>query len=130
MNLIQGTRGVFAGFPNRIHVEGRSPEHKWETDLKKWFAEFDHPLWKKVGELAAKKGGGMGHGGMDYVMKWRIVQCLRAGLPLDQDVYDAAAWSAVAALSERSVAQGGGAVDFPDFTRGAWKDRPPLEIRI
>ena len=126
LNLIQGTRGVFAGFPNRIHVEGRSPEHKWETDLSKWFAEFDHPLWKKVGELAAKKGGGMGHGGMDYVMKWRIVECLRGGLPLDQDVYDAAVWSAVTPLSETSVAQRGNVVDFPDFTRGAWKDRPPV----
>ncbi len=130
LNLIQGTKGVFAGFPNRIHVEGRSPEHKWETDLSKWFAEFDHPLWKKVGEMAARKGGGMGHGGMDYVMKWRIVECLRAGLPLDQDVYDAASWSAVAPLSETSVAQRGNAVDFPDFTRGGWKDRPPLEIKM
>ena len=130
INLVQGTRGVFAGFPNRIHVEGRSPEHKWETDLTKWFAEFDHPLWRKVGEVAAKKGGGMGHGGMDYVMKWRIVECLRAGLPLDHDVYDAAAWSAVTPLSESSVARRGDAIDFPDFTRGAWKERPPLEINL
>ena len=78
----------------------------------------------------AATGGGMGHGGMDYVMKWRIVQCLRAGLPLDQDVYDAATWSAVAPLSESSVLLRGNAFDFPDFTRGGWQERPPLEITI
>jgi hypothetical protein len=69
-----------------------------------------------------------GHGGMDFVMLWRIVQCLREGLPLDQDVYDAATWSVVAPLSEQSVAKGGAPVAFPDFTRGRWKARPPLGI--
>ena len=65
---------------------------------------------------------------MDYLMLWRLVQCLRAGLPLDQDVYDAAAWSAVGPLSEKSVARGSDPVSFPDFTRGRWKTQPPLEI--
>ncbi len=125
-NLLQGTHGVFVGYPDRIHVEGRSPEHRWETDLTKWFAEFDHPLWKKVGEVAVSRGGGMGHGGMDYVMKWRIIQCLREGLPLDQDVYDAATWSAPAPLSFESVRRRGEPVDFPDFTRGRWQQRPAL----
>jgi predicted dehydrogenase len=130
-NLIQGTRGIFSGFPDRIYVEGRSPrEHEWETDLKKWQSEFDHPLWKKVAAVTAKLGreGTRGHGGMDFVMRWRIVQCLREGLPLDQDVYDAAAWSAIAPLSERSVAQDGAPVEVPDFTRGAWEKTAPLGI--
>jgi hypothetical protein len=65
---------------------------------------------------------------MDFVMLWRLVQCLREGLPLDQDVYDAAAWSAVAPLSEQSVARGGAPIDVPDFTRGAWQRLPPLGI--
>lgn len=65
---------------------------------------------------------------MDYVMMWRIVDCLKRGIPMDQDVYDAAAWSAVAPLSERSVGAGSRPVDFPDFTRGRWREREPLGI--
>lgn len=91
LNFVPGTRGAFGGFPNRIAVEGRTDPHRWDTDMEKWYAEFDHPLWRKVGDAAVKAGG---HGGMDFVMLWRIVQCLREGLSLDQDVYDAAAWSA------------------------------------
>ena len=124
-NYVQGTKGAFAGFPSRIAVEGRGEYHRWDTDLAKWYAEFDHPLWKKVGEVAAKVGG---HGGMDFVMLWRLVECLRKGLPLDQDVYDAASWSVVAPISEQSVAKGGAPVEFPDFTRGAWKTMTPLGI--
>jgi hypothetical protein len=60
---------------------------------------------------------------MDFVMSWRLVQCMQQGLPPDLDVYDAAAWSAPAALSEKSVAQGSTAVDFPDFTRGGWQKK-------
>lgn len=124
-NYVQGTRGAFAGFPGRIAVEGRTNVHRWDADLATWYAEFDHPLWKKVGAVAEKVGG---HGGMDFVMLWRVVQCLREGLPLDQDVYDAATWSAVAPLSELSVARGGSPVDVPDFTRGGWRSFAPLGI--
>ena len=129
-NLIQGTRGLFAGYPSRIFVEGRSKTEAWETNLEKWFGEFEHPLWKKVSDIAAKlpKNGTSGHGGMDFVMRWRIVQCLREGLPLDQDVYDAAAWSSISALSEQSVAQDGAPQVVPDFTRGAWQTTAPLGI--
>ena len=129
-NLIQGTRGLFSGYPSRIYVEGRTKTEAWETDLAKWFEEFDHPLWKKVAAVAAQlpKDGTSGHGGMDFVMRWRIVQCLRDGLPLDQDVYDAAAWSCISELSEKSVAQGGAPMEVPDFTRGAWEKTAPLGV--
>lgn len=133
INLIQGTRGVFSGYPNRIHVEGRSArEHQWDTDLSPWYAEFDHPLWKRVSDIARqidRRGAeGMGHGGMDFVMRWRIVQCLREGLPMDQDVYDGAAWSVIAPLSEQSVAKNGEPAEVPDFTRGGWKTTAPLGV--
>ncbi len=132
-NLIQGTRGLFSGFPNRIYLEGRSPkEDTWEDtkeDLAKYYAEFDHPLWQKVDEVARNLGpAARGHGGMDFVMRWRIIECLRQGLPLDQDVYDAAAWTAVGPLSEISVAQDGMPQAIPDFTRGAWETTAPLGI--
>jgi hypothetical protein len=125
LNFVQGTLGAFGGFPNRIVVDGRTDPHHWDTDMAKWYAEFDHPLWRKVGEAAIKAGG---HGGMDFAMLWRIVQCLREGLPLDQDVYDAAAWSVIGPLSEQSVKRGGAPLDVPDFTRGAWQTMPPLGI--
>ena len=125
INLIQGTRGVFSGYPNRIYIEGRSArEHEWDMNLDQWRTEFEHPLWKKVSDIAARidrRGvGARGHGGMDFVMRWRIVQCLREGLPLDQDVYDGAAWSAIGPLSEQSVAKGGGGT--PGWTKRArWR---------
>lgn len=130
-NLIQGTRGLFSGFPNRVYIEGRSKkEHEWDTDLAPYYKEFEHPLWTKVAEVAKKlpSEGTRGHGGMDFVMRWRIIQCLREGLPLDQDVYDAAAWSVVGPLSEQSVAQRGAPIEVPDFTRGAWETAAPLGI--
>ena len=56
-------------------------------------------------------------------MSWRLVECMREGLPPDLDVYDAAAWSAPSALSELSVSRGSAPVEFPDFTRGRWERR-------
>jgi hypothetical protein len=58
---------------------------------------------------------------MDFIMDFRLIYCLNNGLPLDEDVYDAAEWSALAELSEKSVENHGTPVKYPDFTRGAWK---------
>ncbi|HLE71717.1 MAG TPA: alpha-N-acetylgalactosaminidase, partial [Vicinamibacteria bacterium] len=124
LNLIQGTRGIFAGYPDRIAIEGRGETHEWQ-DLEAYRREFEHPLWKDVGAAAERAGG---HGGMDFVMLWRVVHCLREGLPLDQDVYDAASWSAISPLSERSVANRSLPVDVPDFTRGRYRTREPLQV--
>jgi hypothetical protein len=78
--------------------------------------EFEHPLWKEFGDMARKLGG---HGGMDFIMNYRLIQCMREGTPPDMDVYDAAALSAPGPLSFICVAHDI-AVQFPDFTRGAW----------
>ena len=128
INLIQGTRGIFAGYPSRLAIEGVTPNtHEWVEGAKveELIKKYEHPLWKKMGELA-KKGGG--HGGMDWLMSWRIVDCLRRGEPLDQNVYDAAAWSSVGPLSEKSIAARSQSLDVPDFTRGRWKSIKPLGI--
>lgn len=125
LNLVQGTSGAVCSFPDRIHIDGRSPWEEWEP-LDSYQQEFEHPLWTKIGELAKTNGG---HGGMDFVMAWRLIYCLRHGLPLDMSVYDAAAWSAVGPLSEWSVAHGSQPIAFPDFTRGVWQTTEPLEIR-
>jgi hypothetical protein len=65
---------------------------------------------------------------MDFLEDWRLITCLRGGLATDWDVYDAAAWSCITELTERSVADRSRTMDVPDFTRGAWRTRPPLGI--
>lgn len=123
--LVQGTNGIVRVYPEElIHIEGRTAGHGWEP-LASYRAEFEHSLW--VHALSSLEGIG-GHGNMDYLVDYRLTQCLRAGMPPDMDVYDAATWSAVSALSERSIALGSQPVDFPDFTRGAWQHREPLGI--
>ncbi|MDK1288928.1 Gfo/Idh/MocA family protein [Pseudoalteromonas umbrosa] len=126
-NLIQGTNGVFAGFPNRIALEqgGRGSFHDWDEDMNYWYDKYDHPLWVKMGKEAERNGG---HGGMDFLMFWRMIYCLRNGEPLDQDVYDGAAWSVISPLSAQSVANRSESVSIPDFTRGQWKTATPLGI--
>jgi predicted dehydrogenase len=128
INFIQGTKGCWGGFPDRAVVEGFSASTgDWDEGdkLKRYYEKFEHPLWTKMGAEAVKAGG---HGGMDFVMLWRIVYCLRNGLPMDQDVYDAASWSVISPLSEWSVAHRGQSVDVPDFTRGNWKTMSPLDF--
>ncbi|MFM9873585.1 MAG: Gfo/Idh/MocA family protein [Fimbriimonadaceae bacterium] len=134
-NLIQGTKGCWSGFPGKVAIEDKFKDKDGKIrdtdgwlqggDLNAVYAEYDHPLYKSEGELAVKMGG---HGGMDFLMLWRIIYCLRNGEAMDQDVYDAASWSAVTPLSVESVANRGKSVDFPDFTRGGWKTMKPLEI--
>ncbi|MDA1082053.1 MAG: Gfo/Idh/MocA family oxidoreductase [Gemmatimonadetes bacterium] len=115
-NRVQGTKGAFEDYPPRIYVEGQAGGHRWGP-IEEWKAKYTHPLWANVGELARKKGG---HGGMDFIMAYRLVQTMREGLAPDFDVYDAAAWSAPLPLSEMSVAKGSAPMKFPDFTRGAF----------
>ena len=123
IHMLQGTRGLFQGYPHRIHVEGRSPSHRWE-DAEAWYAEFDHPLWRS--ERVRTASGG--HGGMDFLEVFRLVECLRKGEPLDMNVYDAATLSSLCEATEKSVANRSQPVDIPDFTRGRWKTQPPLPI--
>jgi predicted dehydrogenase len=122
--LLQGTKGIVQKYPvQRIYVEGRSRNDRWD-DLQEYREQYDHPLWKGLEERSA----GAGHGGMDYIEDFRLIQCLRQGTPTDFDVYDGAAWTAVIMLSEQSIAERSRSLDFPDFTRGAWRSRPPLGI--
>ena len=120
---VQGTKGLYMGTLDKIYVEGRSQPHQWEA-IDGYLEEYEHPLWKALASDAL----GHGHGGADYLTLYRVIQSLRTGAPMDIDVYDAAAWSVIAPLSEASVAGKSRPVDFPDFTRGAWKTRAPLGI--
>ena len=118
INLVQGTKGIFRDYPSRIYIEKDKGGHQWQP-IDAYKAKYEHQLWREVGEQARKLGG---HGGMDYLMCWRLVQCMREGLVPDMDVYDAAAWSAPGPLSEISVAKGSMPIKFPDFTRGKWTE--------
>ena len=125
LNLISGTRGIVADYPLRVALEPES--HNWmtEKELEELTLKYIHPLWDKNGEAARKAGG---HGGMDFLMDLRLCHCIQNGLPLDMDVYDAALWSSIVELSEKSVAGRGDSVKVPDFTRGGWKTADPLGI--
>jgi predicted dehydrogenase len=124
INMIQGTRGIMQGWPDRIYVEGRSAQaHRWET-LESWYQQYEHPLWRSERVRTADTG----HGGMDFLEDWRLVACLRAGLPTDMNVYDAAMLSCICELTARSVASRSSAQSVPDFTRGLWRTTPPLGI--
>ncbi len=108
--LLQGTKGAFKDFPAGVYLDGQEG-HAWK-DLDDFKAEWEHPLWAEQGERAKASGG---HGGMDYILCWRLLECLTKGLAPDIDVYDAASWSAPTALSIESVKSGSAPIDFPDF---------------
>ena len=122
LNNLQGSKAIFNDYPPRVYIDGSKGGEKW-TSLDELNKQYEHPLWTAVGELARKNGG---HGGMDYVMAYRLVQCLRGGLVPDFDVYDAVTWSVPFPLSEESLRKGSAPIKFPDFTRGAWKNSPAL----
>jgi len=122
--VLQGTRGIIEGYPRRVYVEGVSKAaHRWDP-VETWFDTHDHPLWKSE----KVKQASVGHGGMDWLEDWRLITCLREGLPTDQNVYDGATVSVVGPLSEWSVANGSKPVKVPDFTRGRWKTAEPQSI--
>ena len=104
-------------------------DEKWisEEEFKKIQEQYQPPIIKRVGELAKQVDG---HDGMDFLMDWRTIDCLRNGLPVDMDVYDAALWSAIAPLSEQSVANRSKSIDIPDFTGDSWKTNKPVDISL
>jgi len=105
--------------------------HAWVSaeEFKALEEKYTPKITRQVHELAAKMKAG--HGGSDLLEDWRLIDCLRNGLPLDQDVYDAAAWSAVVPLSEWSVLNRSNSADVPDFTAGAWKtNKPNMDINL
>ena len=118
LHTISGTKGFFQKYPTElIALEPNAHNFLLETQIDSLMTQYEHPFIKEIGEFAKKVGG---HGGMDFIMDYRLIYCLRNGLPLDQDVYDAAEWSCLVELSEQSVLNGGMPVKIPDFTRGDW----------
>lgn len=133
INALSGTGATFFDYPARLAVDDprqygltASSSHAWlnSEDMRKMREKFTHPLIR----LLAKRAKGAGHGGMDFVMNYRLMDSLRLGTTPDMTVYDAASWSSILELSARSVANGSAPTVIPDFTRGAWKNLTPLGI--
>ena len=118
LHTIRGTKGVAQKYPIQgIAIDPEAERFMTGAQLDSMLAAWEHPLTKELGAKAKEVGG---HGGMDYIMNYRLIHCLHNGLPLDEDVYDAAEWSCLVELSEISVKNGSAPVEVPDFTRGAW----------
>ena len=137
MYQVEGTEGFANKYPNEgyaIRTENRDIEGSKAFDDLSGSArdgeaylsnevrdalmeQYKHPVVREIEEKARQVGG---HGGMDFIMDYRLIYCLRNGLPLDQDVYDAAEWSCLGELTRVSIENGNMPVTMPDFTRGDW----------
>ena len=127
IHKISGTKGSALKYPLPGKIALGHQEWINEEDFKKLEEKYTAPIVRKVGEMAKQVGG---HGGMDFLMDWRMIDCLRNGIPVDMDVYDAAAWSSIGPISEKSIAKRSNSIDVPDFTSGAWKTNQPVDISL
>jgi len=127
IHKVSGTKASALKYPLPGKIAVGHEDWLSEKEMQELENKYQPPIVKKLGEVAKQVGG---HGGMDFLMDWRTMDCLRNGLPLDIDVYDAALWSSIAPLTEVSVANRSKAMDVPDFTRGAWKTNKPVDILL
>ncbi|MDY7395006.1 Gfo/Idh/MocA family oxidoreductase [Aureibaculum sp. 2210JD6-5] len=125
-NVLAGTKAYHQGYPSKISLDGKGHHFLNRTEYKELRAKYRHPIWNQLQEKIDMHKGG--HGGMDFVMAYRLIECFNKGWSLDIDVYDGVAWSVVGPLSKISVELGSIPVKFPDFTRGKWKNYRELGI--
>lgn len=118
---VQGTKGLWMKDGDHLYIEGVSDPHRWESS-EEYLKKYDHPLWQKY----AEKATGSGHGGMDFFVLHAFVESIKRQVNTPLDAYDAATWSAITPLSEKSISMGGQLQLFPDFTRGQWMKREPI----
>ena len=121
---VRGTKGMYEEATDSVFLD-REEDIKHDLDWKKVCAgnaekyqdEYDHPIWKKYIESGFVQGS---HDGMDWLEFQLFFEALRNDEPMPIDIYDAASWMSITALSEMSIAHGGAVVDIPDFTNGKW----------
>ena len=119
---VQGTEGLWMEVNNSIYIQEKSAKpHQWDP-TKEWLDKYDHPLWARW----SKDTEGAGHGGMDFFVIHSFIESIKRKIPTPMDVYDAAAWSAIAPLSEKSIERRHQTIEFPDFTSGQWMHRKPV----
>jgi hypothetical protein len=122
--LVQGTKGIARKYPEtKIYIEQEGKPHVWDK-VDEYMEQYEHPVWKELEEQSK----GAGHGGMDFIEDYRLVNALLKGVEPDMDVYDAVVMSAICELSERSINQKSTPQKFPDFTRSMWKKKRELMV--
>ena len=131
INKVVGTKAVHDGYPSRLYIDSEKLEswgHKWlkKEEYGRYRNKYQHPIIQKLKSVSQMFKHG--HGGMDFVMIYRLIRCLNLGVPLDINLYDSVMWSAITPLSEISVASNSQSIKIPDFTTGVWKTESPLEI--
>ncbi len=127
IHLISGTKGVARKYPLPGKIANSHKGWFSEEEMKAAEEKYTPEMVTLLGDMARKAGG---HGGMDFLMDWRLIDCLRNGLPMDHDVYDAALWSSIFPLSEWSTANRSATIDVPDFTGGSWERNNPVDISL
>lgn len=116
---VQGTKGLWMDVNQSIYIEKQSKnEDEWDNE-DAWLTKYDHPLWVKYNKMAE----GAGHGGMDWFVFHAFVESVKRKVQTPIDVYDSVTMSAITPLSEKSLAEGNMPQQFPDFTKGKWKER-------
>ncbi len=127
INTLAGTKAYHEGYPSRLALYSEDRGHNWldKEKYREMRDKYEHPLWVKMKKEAEENGG---HGGIDYIEFYRLIQNLNKGLPMDMDVYDGVNWSVIVPLSRLSVELGSVPVKFPDFTRGRWKEERELGV--
>lgn len=130
---VRGTKGLCNQEADMIFLEGEQENHEFyephQTIGKylgnaKEYEEYLPEIWRNIDEEEMK----LGHGGMDFLMFKAFFKAVREGAEMPVDVYDAASWMCVTALSAQSIAKGGAPQDFPDFTKGKWIKRRRLDV--
>ena len=131
INKVVGTKAVHEGYPSRLYIDSEKLEswgHKWlkKEEYGRYRNKYQHPIIQKLKSVS--QAFKQGHGGMDFVMIYRLIRCINLGLPLDINLYDSVMWSAITPLTEISVVSNSQSIKIPDFTAGGWKTESPLEI--
>ena len=125
---VSGTGGMFSHPDKVVFLDGKGLDHNREMtayrDTMREYMDLQPKIWKEVTPEALRAG----HGGMDTLMLRSFFDAVREGRPMPIDVYDAASWMVITALSEISIAQGGQSMEIPDFTQGGWKQRQPEDV--
>jgi len=128
---VRGTKGMYEMATNTVFLDGE--EEYWEpakyyaeaiNNAEKYAPDYLPEVWQNITEEEKESG----HGGMDGILFGEFLEALSEGREMPIDVYDAAAWMSISALSEKSVSMGGAPVDIPDFTNGKWLVREPKDV--
>ena len=125
---VSGTKGVYQETGNILLFDNDASEDSGMGDYigtaNKYEEKYGSVLWKNITEKEISAG----HGGMDTLELKAFFNAIKTDDEMPIDVYDAASWMVITALSEESIAKGGAPVSIPDFTGGQWVMREPKDV--